>query len=65
MNEFNTTILGERARRRVRQSALAEAEGIHKATLVDIERGRIGIDKATFRRLMRRLEALADEDPTA
>ncbi len=47
-----------RIERGVRQDDLAKAAGLHPCTLVDIERGRLGVDEETYRCLTDTLERL-------
>jgi len=62
MADYSGEILAARSRRRIRQEALADQTGIHICTLVDIERGRIGIDDSTYRRLLDAIDAIENTD---
>lgn len=52
MNNYGSSILGERAKKRINQTSLSRQIGIHIHTLTDIENGRIGIDEPTYKRIM-------------
>jgi transcriptional regulator with XRE-family HTH domain len=60
MSEYAESIRAERARRRLSQRKLSEAAGLYQPTLIDIERGKVGIDYETYRRIM---DAITDGDP--
>ena len=60
MSEYAESIRAERARRRISQRKLADTAGLYQPTLIDIERGKVGIDYETYRRIM---DAITDGEP--
>jgi len=52
MLKYGTEILGERKKRKIRQDKLTRLIGIHRATLVDIENNKIGVDDETYQKIV-------------
>lgn len=52
MTQYGDEIVGERAKRRLNQTEVAERAGIFRSTLIDIENNRIGIDEPTYERII-------------
>jgi cytoskeletal protein RodZ len=63
-NTFADSLLAERAKRRLTQKKVAKRTRppIYPSTLIDIERGNIGVDDATYRRIM---DAIVNDDVEA
>ena len=61
MIEYGNELLAARVRRRITQGELGERAGLAVPTIVDIERNRLGIDDATYRRLLEALDQIAQE----
>jgi DNA-binding XRE family transcriptional regulator len=63
MLEYGTEILGERKKRKIRQDKLTRCVGIHRATLVDIENKKIGLDDETYQKIVTAINDI-DTQPT-
>ncbi len=61
---YGEAILAERSKRRISQADLADGLGIYKATLVDIERGRINIDMETYNKFTNAIIRLSEDKKT-
>ena len=58
---YGEQILIARRRKGLRQNAVAARAGINPATVIDIERERILVQKSTYERLMGVIEALPEQ----
>ncbi len=56
MTDYASAVKAERNRRRMNQDAFAGAAGLFRATIVDIESGRIRLSREAFRDLVRRVD---------
>lgn len=60
MANYGMRIRSERAMRRMSQQDVCSRLGIQRITLVDIEADRIGIDDATYQRIVEAMGPIAE-----